>query len=105
MVEDIKKFGRIPKRNSGTSEQQRSANSLAERFQRHKKISAEVLEELRTLVDPRDLAMSARLLEEAQEAPHPKEGVADEAEYKLDHELLLLANGHQSRDPQRRVEM
>ena len=57
----------------------------------------------RTLVHPQDRAMSARLLEEAQEAPNPMEGFADEAENRLDQELLLFASGHHTRDLKRRV--
>ena len=57
----------------------------------------------RTLLDSRDQAMSARLLEEAQEAPDPMQGFADEAENRLDQELLLFASGHRTRDLQRRV--
>ena len=37
--------------------------------------------------------MSAQLLEAAQEPPNPMEGFADEAENRLDQDLLLLVNG------------
>ena len=52
---------------------------------------------------PRDRAMSAQLLEEAQEPPNPMEGRADEAENRLDQDLLLLASGNRTRDLKRRL--
>ena len=33
LVEDVKQFGRIPKRNKGTSEEERAANTLAKRLE------------------------------------------------------------------------
>ena len=47
--------------------------------------------------------MSAQLLEEAQEPPNPMEGFADEAENRLDQDLLQLASGNRTRDLQRRL--
>ena len=52
---------------------------------------------------PRDRAMSAQLPEEAQEPPNPMEGFADEAENRLDQDLLLLASGNRTRDLKRRL--
>ena len=57
----------------------------------------------RTLVHPRDRARSAQLLEEAQKPPHPMEGFADEAENRLDQDLLLLASGNRTKNLQRRL--
>ena len=174
LVEDVKQFGRIPKRNKGTSEQERAENILAKRFWRHRNsIPKDILQELhdlggalqpavlsrgqelidavqtlgffpketkptgdegkeefqlaakirkarerqlftpaeqielnelkRTLVHPRDCAMSAQLLEEAQEPPNPMECFADEAENRLDQDLLLLASGNRTKELQRRL--
>jgi hypothetical protein len=47
--------------------------------------------------------MSAQLLEEAQEPPNPMECFADEAENKLDQDLLLLASGNRTKELQRRM--
>ena len=52
---------------------------------------------------PRDRDRSAQLLEEAQEPPNPMEGFADEAENRLDQDLLQLASGNRTRDLQRRL--
>ena len=69
--------------------------------------SPEQLDELtemrRTSIHPRDRAKSDQLLEEAQEEPSPMEGFADEAENRLDQDLLLLSSGHRTRDLQRRL--
>ena len=47
LVEDVKQFGRIPKRNKGTSEQERAENILAKRFWRHRNsIPKDILQEL-----------------------------------------------------------
>ena len=63
----------------------------------------EIDELRRTFVHPRDRARSAQLLEEAQEPPNPMEGFADEAENRLDQDLLQLASGNRTRDLQRRL--
>ena len=50
LVEDVKQFGRIPKRSKGTSEQERVENILAKRFWRHWfSIPKDILQELRVL--------------------------------------------------------
>ena len=56
------------------------------------------LDELRrTSIHPRDREKSDQLLLEAQEEPSPMEGFADEAENRLDQDLLLLSSGHRTR--------
>ena len=52
---------------------------------------------------PTDRARSEELLEQAQEPPDPMESFADDAENKLDQDLMLLANGHRTRDLLRRL--
>ena len=62
------------------------------------------LDELkRTSGHPCDVAQSAELLEKAQEPPDPMESYADEAENKLEQDLMLLSNGHRTRDLLRRL--
>ena len=52
---------------------------------------------------PRDLAQSAALLGKAQEPRDPMEGFADEAENRLDQDLMLLTSGHRNRFLLRRM--
>ena len=47
--------------------------------------------------------MSTQLLQEAQVPPNPMDGFANEAENRLDQDLLLLASGNRTRDLQRRL--
>ena len=50
LVEDVKQFGRIPRQNKGTSEQDRKENKLAKRFSdNRKRIPKDVLDELQVL--------------------------------------------------------
>ena len=50
LVEDVKQFGRIPKRKKGTSEQERAENKLAKRFSDHRdSIPKDVMLELQAL--------------------------------------------------------
>ena len=81
-------------------------NSLAMRIRRSKMSPAQLaeLDELRrTSIHPLDQARSAALLQEAQEPPDPMDGFADEAENKLDQDLMLLENGHRTRPLLRRL--
>ena len=58
LVEDVKQFGGIPKRNKGTSEAQKAEDRLYRRFLANRDtIPHEVLQELQALVHPRDRAM------------------------------------------------
>ena len=50
LVEDVKQFGRIPKRKKGTSEQERAENKLAKRLSDHRdSIPKDVMLELQAL--------------------------------------------------------
>ena len=69
VVDAIRKFGRIPKQNQGTSEEERSENKLAKRFSDYRdSISDDVLQELKALGGaPQPAAMSSSMRQLVEE--------------------------------------
>ena len=71
LVEDVKQFGRIPKRKKGTSEQERAENKLAKRFSDCRdSIPKDVLHELRALGRASQPADDEQLVAEASDPEH-----------------------------------
>ena len=71
VVEAIRELGRIPKRNQGTSEEERAENKLAKRFSDHRDhVPDDVLQELRALRGASQPAEDEQLVAEASDPSH-----------------------------------
>ena len=69
VVEDIRTFGRIPRRNQGTSEDEKAENKLARRFEDHRdNIPNDVLQELRDLDAAAQAAAMTRAVQESNDS-------------------------------------
>ena len=103
LIDAVKTLGYFPKetKSAGPEEKALAKNILRCQFTPAERI--EINELRRTSVHPSDRARSAQIVKEAQESPNPMEGFADEAENRLDQDLLQLASGNRTRDLQRRL--
>jgi len=107
LIAEVREFGRFPRRNKAVTPEGKTENSLAQRLREKRLlISDDVWQELEALsitVNPRHTAESAHLLELADEPPDPMAGFADEAESKLEQDLMLFSSGDRTRDLTRRL--
>ena len=104
LVEDVKQFGRIPKRKKGTSEEERAENKLAKRFSDHRdSIPKDVLQELRALDGA--LSSESRAVQEVVNAIRelgriPKQNKGTSEEERAENKLAKRFSDHRNSIPE-----
>ena len=92
-LQEVRDFGRWPKEYAGRSLAERQLAEKVRRARKAKEFSPDQEAELQALQQADSDARSAPRIAEAEEPPNPMEGFAEEAQSRIDQDLLMLESG------------
>ena len=93
LLQQVRDLGRYPKENAGRSLAERQLAEKIRRARKTKQCSPEQEAELQALQQAESDTRAAARIAEAEEPPNPMEGFAQEAQSRIDQDLLMLESG------------
>ena len=103
ILQQLRDFGRWPTESAGRGLAERQLAERIRRARKAKQFSPEQEAEFQALQQAENDARAAASIAEAEEPPNPMEGFAEEAQSRIDQDLLMLESGIRTKALLRRL--